>query len=251
MEKNLFFIIGAQRCGTTYLAELLDEHPQIQMARPLRPEPKFFLNGKNIDKGRDYYLNMYFPAVNKEIACGEKSTTYMESSAAGRAIKKIFPYARILVMLRNPALRAISNYFFSCQNNLEIRTPEEVFLEKLSTDPKCNGKVLSTSPFDYLSRGQYSKFLREYFKIFNNSKVAIVFFEEFFQDPLAGLKAIYCFLEVEPSFCPRNLHQKLNQATASIPINVEIMQTLNRYFEPHNQDLAELLGRDLQIWEQK
>ena len=36
-------VIGAQRCGTTYLHDLLDAHPEIAMARPARPEPKVFL----------------------------------------------------------------------------------------------------------------------------------------------------------------------------------------------------------------
>jgi hypothetical protein len=38
-----FFIVGAQRSGTTYLYHLLSEHPSINMATPVWPEPKFFL----------------------------------------------------------------------------------------------------------------------------------------------------------------------------------------------------------------
>ena len=38
------FIVGVQRCGTTFLYHLLDQHPQITMARPVRPEPKVFLS---------------------------------------------------------------------------------------------------------------------------------------------------------------------------------------------------------------
>ena len=35
-------VVGAQRCGTTYLATALDAHPDVAMARPSRPEPKVF-----------------------------------------------------------------------------------------------------------------------------------------------------------------------------------------------------------------
>ena len=38
-----FLVVGAQRCGTTYLHDLLAAHPEIAMARPARPEPKAFL----------------------------------------------------------------------------------------------------------------------------------------------------------------------------------------------------------------
>ena len=56
-----FFIIGAQRSGTTYLYHLLDEHPEICMARPLRPEPKFFLKNELYARGLEYYETCYFP----------------------------------------------------------------------------------------------------------------------------------------------------------------------------------------------
>ena len=37
--NDLFFIAGAQRSGTTYLCHLLNEHPEIELAAPLSPEP--------------------------------------------------------------------------------------------------------------------------------------------------------------------------------------------------------------------
>ena len=38
-----FVIAGAQRSATSWLAGVLDRHPDIAMARPMRPEPKYFL----------------------------------------------------------------------------------------------------------------------------------------------------------------------------------------------------------------
>ena len=46
-----FLIIGAQRCGTTFLHSLLDAHPYIAMARPSHPEPKVFLSDRSIAVG--------------------------------------------------------------------------------------------------------------------------------------------------------------------------------------------------------
>ena len=40
------FIVGVQRCGTTYLYHLLNDHPEIVMASPVRPEPKVFLHDR-------------------------------------------------------------------------------------------------------------------------------------------------------------------------------------------------------------
>ena len=43
MSDNQFFIVGAQRSGSTYLYNLLDGHPDVCMAKHVRPEPKYFL----------------------------------------------------------------------------------------------------------------------------------------------------------------------------------------------------------------
>jgi hypothetical protein len=55
-----FFIVGAQRSGTTYLWHALNHHPEICMASPVRPEPKFFMQEELWKKGKDYYERAYF-----------------------------------------------------------------------------------------------------------------------------------------------------------------------------------------------
>ena len=71
-------VIGAQRCGTTYLHDLLAAHPQIAMARPTRPEPKVFLSDEVADRGRGWYVETYFGHATDEPVLGEKSTSYLE-----------------------------------------------------------------------------------------------------------------------------------------------------------------------------
>jgi hypothetical protein len=48
-----FIIAGAQRSGTTFLYNLCDDHPDIYMAKPCFPEPKFFHVDDEFDKGGD------------------------------------------------------------------------------------------------------------------------------------------------------------------------------------------------------
>ena len=44
-------LVGAQRCGTTYLGAALDAHPQITLARPSRPEPKVWCDAELAARG--------------------------------------------------------------------------------------------------------------------------------------------------------------------------------------------------------
>ena len=78
MSNRFFCIIGAQRSGSTYLYQVLDEHPEITMARPLRPEPKFFLDVAAWKKGREHYLARHFSDASPSAILGEKSTSYYE-----------------------------------------------------------------------------------------------------------------------------------------------------------------------------
>ena len=41
-DHRHLLVVGAQRCGTTYLSRALDAHPDVTMARPSPPEPKVF-----------------------------------------------------------------------------------------------------------------------------------------------------------------------------------------------------------------
>src|SRR5712691_8572726 len=106
-----FVIVGAQRCGTTYLYRLLDEHPEIEMAKPLRPEPKFFLDDDRFPLGLSYYESQFFSEAGPRVR-GEKSTSYIESDVAAQRIKATLPGAPMVAVLRDPVERAISNYRF-------------------------------------------------------------------------------------------------------------------------------------------
>ena len=101
-----FFIAGIQRCGTTFLYHLLDSHPQIAMAKPVRPEPKVFLTD-SFTSDPDGYDALLFPENPSAQVRGEKSTSYLDHDAALRRISVTFPEAKFLVLLRDPVERAL------------------------------------------------------------------------------------------------------------------------------------------------
>ena len=82
-----FIIGGAARSGTTYVYEFLDSHPQVYMAKPARPEPKFYAFDDEFVKGLPYYSTRYFEPAVGHIAIGEKSTVYLESAHAAKRIR--------------------------------------------------------------------------------------------------------------------------------------------------------------------
>ena len=197
-KKNYFIIVGAQRSGTTYIYNILDEHPQICMARPVFPEPKYFINKsiKEINLTK-YHTNFYSHYVSDNHVLGEKSTSYYEKEESAQLISTLIPDCKIIFVLRNPIDRAISNYYFSVKNGLEIRSLEEVFINNIPP-PKINN-CISVNPFDYLVRGEYVRHIETYLKYFSKEQLKILVFENFIGN-INKIQNLYKFLSVDSNF---------------------------------------------------
>ena len=248
-KKNIFFIVGGQRCGTTYLYEILDQHPEICMQKPERPEPKFFFLQKEWQKGLDYYEQKYFSHCKGEKIWGEKSTSYYEKEYVAKRIKESYPQSKIIFILRNPVYRALSNYFFTQNNGLEKRTLREVFIDEFPL--LTIQKNASVSPFNYLERGIYKKYIQNYFKHFHRDKVKILIFEKSVNNPKA-IANIYKFLGISPDFIPNNINKKVNVTGQQDKIiDQRIIEKLTEYFAPHIADLENYLKLNLSYWKLK
>ena len=243
-EKKFFFIAGAQRCGTSYLAHILEQHPDIRIAQPFFPEPKFFLKKQEYFKGREYYLSQYFAEAPSEKLLGEKSTSYIESREAAINIKGMFPKAKIVFSLRNPVERALSNYFFTKANNLEPRSLEEVFLENkpIYFDPE----QFSVSPYDYLERGRYIKYIKVYEEVFGKKSLHIAIFEKLVKEKEEWEK-LFNFLEVLPTF-PEHMNKKVHEGIIKEKPNPKVVEAITNYYQASTKELANYLGQDLSFW---
>jgi hypothetical protein len=224
---NQFFIVGAQRSGTTWLYQMLQQHPQICMAQPIRPEPKYFL-GQPQNCNQADYCSRYFDNLNSNIlACGEKSTSYIESKLAAQNIARVFPQAKIIMLLRNPLQRAISNYQFSVDNGIETRTLEEAIF-KTKAAPILTAAI-STDPFDYLGRGLYQRYLDIYQQYFASSSILLLCNELIVKD-LTYLRQTYQFLGVDPDFTPDNFSQVENRSHNNTAAPQDVLDYLSQYY---------------------
>ena len=236
-----FFIIGAQRSGTSYLYRLLDEHPEISMAKPARPEPKFFLRADTASQTQADYEAQYYGEAQVRTR-GEKSTSYMESIEAARRIRAMFPRAHILAILREPAARAVSNYHFSVDHGVEPlglwealnRPPEEV-------EAYDRGRF-SVSPWAYVERGVYAAQLAAW----RDFPLHLELFETLTTDPQA-LARIYDFLGV-PAFDPPSWGTVVNASEDDAALTPEQWSALRARFEESNATLERDFGLDLSAW---
>ncbi|MEX2596288.1 MAG: sulfotransferase [Salibacteraceae bacterium] len=233
-----FIIIGAQRSGTTLLYELMDRHPEVCMARPVRPEPKYFLNEQ---VSKEEYLSGYFThRLSSHRFLGEKSTSYYEFPEVAHRIHAVLPDVKLIFLARNPVDRALSNYFFSVQHSIETRTLKQVFLER--KPPPLIKQTLSVNPFDYLKRGDYAALLKPYDERFGN-RLKPVLFEYLINGRATG--ELNEFLDLEISI---DLSGQIINASDRDHVPDEVIDHLTSYYRPKVEALEEQWNIDLNLW---
>lgn len=109
MRTPNLFIIGAQKSGTTYLANVLARHPDVFFCSPKEP---LFFSKPEIDQSRyERYLETNFADAREEKWVGEGSTTYLQWPRALKNLKSFIPGTpKIIVCMRQPTEKAVSFY---------------------------------------------------------------------------------------------------------------------------------------------
>ncbi len=243
MTRHLL-VIGGQRCGTTGLQVLLDAHPDITMARPARPEPKVFMSEDLAARGLDWYEQTYFAHATTETLLGEKSTSYLEDGASAARAASVLGSADIVVQLRDPVARAVSNWRFSSGHGLEDRPLEQALEENLQGPRAWDPEVSSVSPYAYLERGRYLSYLEPWFASFPD-QVYVRFLEDLVTRE-SSVTELYDALGVDSSFEPPDQGKRVNQSSGPAPeISAELLTRLRAYFQDSDELLSERLGRKL------
>lgn len=245
------FVVGAQRCGTTWLYRVLDAHPAIEMARPLRPEPKFFLDDELFAQGLAHYDRAYFGARPGATVRGEKSTSYLESDKAAGRIAEAYPGARILVLVREPVARAVSHWRFSMESGVETLPLEDALAREAERRDDFDRARFSVSPFAYLRRGRYVEDLERWARLFSEDHLKVLVSERFLGEEKA-VGDLYAWLGVAPDFRPGDLDRPVNAsrpvADGADALSPETRARLRAYFDEPNRRLAGRFGLDLSPW---
>lgn len=237
-------VIGAQRSGTTYLLSALEAHPQIVTARPGRPEPKVFMSDDLAGRGAQWYRDTYFSHRQGEPVLVEKSTSYIEDASAPARVRSVLGAATIVVMLRDPVDRAVSNWRFSTDNGLESRPLAVALAENLEASRPWDPRTTSVSPYAYVERGRFTDYLGPWLARFPDTTHLVL------MDDLVGadsaLEGVYEAAGVDPGFRPGTYGRPVNQSEEPAPaLPAELTARLRDYYLDSDAALRDLLGRDL------
>jgi len=228
-----FVIIGASKCGTTFLYHLLTKHPHVEPAA--FKETSYF--NLLFEKGIQWYRGCFLPPRWKDgrrTITGEASPGYLIHPHAAERMADIIPQARLIALLRNPVDRMYSDYHHGARNRQRHRTFEEIVEACLDAPHR-----------KFLSRNIYVDHLVRWSKFFDREQMLVLKSEDFFEHPQGSLKLVLDFLDL-PSWEPEasKLSDKRNAGKYERTMDPAVRRRLEEYFEPHNRRLYEYLGED-------
>jgi hypothetical protein len=247
-----FVVIGAQKCGTSFLYRLLVQHPDVKPA--FVKEVHYF--DLNFGKGDSWYRSRFPLQVRKKrtYITGESSPYYLFHPHAPRRAATVIPEAKLIVLLRNPVDRAYSHYQHQVARvwgeGHETLTFEEAIeaeerrlageLEKLLRNEQYDSRNYRS--YSYLSRGIYIDQIAAWLRFFDRDQMLILRSEDLFINAGGTLKTLLDFLGLAhwtpktPAYIP-NKREYTDLSPA-------IRQQLDEYFRLHNRRLYEFLGVD-------
>jgi hypothetical protein len=223
-----FFVIGAQKAGTTSLYYYLDQHHQVYMS-PVK-EPHFFegmqseyrrpgRRKSSVSDLRDYQA--LFAGVSGEKAVGEASASYLYSPKAPVLIRRSVPDARIITVLRDPAERAYSNFLHVVQVGREPLADFAAALQAEERRMRDNWGPL----WYYEHKGFYYAQVKRYLETFGRDRVGIWLFEDLRDRPTEMMREIFRFLDVDESFVPQ---VSIEHNPSGLPRNEGVKALYNR-----------------------
>lgn len=181
-----FLIVGSQKCGTTALHDILGRHPETNMSAI--KEINFFTNERKYEQGLDYYSSFWEEKENCKIT-GEASPGYIVYPGAAEKIRSDLGRIKIVIILRDPIRRALSQYWDNRRHLSENETFNQT-IEKYLTEtytPETKG---------YFSRGVYIKYIEKYWHLFGKDHVHIMTLENLVKNPQLELSSLYNFLGI-------------------------------------------------------
>jgi hypothetical protein len=270
-----FLVVGAQKCGSTSLHDILSEHPQANMSKI--KEVNFFLYKNKYNKGLEYYSS-YFeqPDANHRVT-GESSPGYICAPGVHKLIHQNLGDIKIVIILRDPIKRAFSQYWDNRCSLNESMSESEIIDTPLETkySPKRKG---------YFSRGVYFPDVKKYIELFGENNVHIIILEHLIKNQTSGLHQLYDFLGIDKDKGYQKLPKTSNPAavwsnpfynylfynpsiTKYLPVKARglfffgkrdefkydlpaqpIIDKLKEFYKPWNKKLEQLISINLDVW---
>ncbi|MGH3473359.1 MAG: sulfotransferase family protein [Aeromicrobium sp.] len=171
-----FLFLGPDKCGSTWLHDVLSTHPQVH----LTPAKDTYFFDREFNRGLPWYERQFSGARPEHLVVGEICHDYLFDETAADRIAELLPDAKLMVCLRDPAERAFSAYL----NLTRHGQFDGTFEDALSTVPEL------------LDHGRYGLHVQRYLDRFDRGQVFVAQFDDLQADPQRFLDTVTQFLGI-------------------------------------------------------
>uniref|UniRef100_A0A8C6STL2 Sulfotransferase n=1 Tax=Neogobius melanostomus TaxID=47308 RepID=A0A8C6STL2_9GOBI len=249
-------IVGVKKGGTRAVLEFIRIHPDVRAAGT---ETHFF--DRNYDRGLEWYRGLMPRTLESQITM-EKTPSYFVTKETPQRISAMSRDTRLIVVVRDPVTRAISDY-----TQTLTKTPDLPSFQELAFRNQTLG-VVDTS-WNAIRIGLYALHLDNWLRYFPLAQIHFVSGERLITDPAGelervqdflGLKRIVsdkhfyfnrtkgfpCLKKPESSGSPRCLGK--SKGRTHVQIDRDAIEQLRDFYRPYNIRFYEMVGHDFK-WE--
>jgi hypothetical protein len=209
------------KAATTSIFDHIVSHPQVQA--PLKKELHYFT--RELDPfydpalyGLEYHEQLQYDPHSEKI-CGEASPSYI---VASKRIAAFNPNAKIIIMVRDPVERALSQYKQYLQ--YQLADSQHVFDQDLAS-------------LNFVQDSVYEPYVDEFLQNFPAKNVMLVSFERFCADQQDAMRHVFRFLNLVPMVIATD--KRMAQTSAQIPAAAR--DALERFFSTRRGRLVPLI----------
>jgi len=231
-----FLGIGAQKSGTTWLWENLDQHPDIYMARP---KEVHYFDWNYYQSIRAY--SRHFKRYPRGRLQGEITPEYgILPTKRIRFIQKMNPDLKILLLMRNPVDRAWSQAYMNLVRNTGRAyedVPDAEFVDHFQSDRS-------------IDRGRYSKIIERWQEVFGKEALFADLYDRIATEPRALLTEVFEHLGIESDVDWDQFphEKKIHAASGKPPLPTHFKDILLKIHREDIRYVAEEFGGAAERW---
>ncbi|XP_054625295.1 heparan sulfate glucosamine 3-O-sulfotransferase 2-like [Dunckerocampus dactyliophorus] len=249
-------IVGVKKGGTRAVLEFIRIHPDVRAAGT---ETHFF--DRNYNRGLEWYRGLMPRTLEGQITM-EKTPSYFVTKETPHRIATMSQEAKLIVVVRDPVTRAISDYTQTLSKNPDLPSFQELAFQNQSS-----GSV--DISWNAIRIGLYALHLENWLRYFPLAQIHFVSGERLITDPAGelarvqdflGLKRIVtdkhfyfnrtkgfpCLKKPESSGSPRCLGK--SKGRTHVQIDRDAIEQLRDFYRPFNVKFYEMVGHDFK-WE--
>ncbi|KTG45052.1 hypothetical protein cypCar_00008870 [Cyprinus carpio] len=245
-------IIGVKKGGTRALLEFLRLHPDI---RAVGAEPHFF--DRNYEKGLEWYREL-MPKTEEGQLTMEKTPSYFVTKEVPARIHAMSKDTKLIVVVRDPVTRAISDYTQTRSKKPDIPSFENLTFKNITAN------LIDTS-WSAVQIGMYARHLEQWLQFFPMSQLLFVSGERLISDPAGEMARVQHFLGLRREVTHKHFHFNPTKGFPCLKrpesnskphclgktkgrthpnIHPDVIQRLREFYKPFNKKFYYMTGHD-------